>query len=647
MKKILFFGFALCMGLSSFSQKSTQVQIKPMKIIDGTDRAVEIQGVIGHKPYGTTSGAKAVTINPFGSSLNMYTAIISDAVCLSVVPATNTIGFTHREGGPYSNPTSSNQSLYLKYTSDDGASWDSLHIPGNATHMFRYPSGALYNPSGNTTPGNILAVYTGPSTNGSGFDTCYRGIAKLDGSSTKTNFFEYGPANTYLNHMNSSNSICDDKYVHVYSTHYSGNSTSNAFDKWTVLNGQLDDVNATMTWSSPVDIIPGAATFAGGGFYSSGMAWSQDGSVGYFYAIAKDSSNVGNRAPQPVIWKSTDKGVTWVGPTYFDFSTIPTLKDYVWPLKSDTSTFEPFFAGGDNSSGSVVDKDGNLHIFAVVVGLSTPWTPDSSGYIYLYEPLHLVDVYTTSTGWDAKFITDLATDRVYYSSSHADPAALASSGSTPVGWDHRIQASRTLDGNNLFCAWADQPDSTILDANFYSVSLPDLFAWGYDVTTSNYTPVKSITSGTSMEYGAFFHYFGDRVIHNGSDFVLPLTATVPSGTADDPPTHYFLGGVKMAEADFTSNIQENQVSLNSFNVSQNYPNPFNSSTNVNVSIKTATQLSLAIFDLLGKKVMEINKGNVRSGEYTFVINANNLKSGIYFYTVQAGSERITKKMIVE
>ncbi len=73
---------------------------------------------------------------------------------------------------------------------------------------------------------------------------------------------------------------------------------------------------------------------------------------------------------------------------------------------------------------------------------------------------------------------------------------------------------------------------------------------------------------------------------------------------------------------------------------QNYPNPFNPSTNINLDIPTrkgaVTNVSLIIYNALGKKVRTLFEGSAAPGHYSFKWNGldnNGIKvpSGFYFY----------------
>ncbi|MGA7723200.1 MAG: T9SS type A sorting domain-containing protein [Ignavibacteriaceae bacterium] len=80
-------------------------------------------------------------------------------------------------------------------------------------------------------------------------------------------------------------------------------------------------------------------------------------------------------------------------------------------------------------------------------------------------------------------------------------------------------------------------------------------------------------------------------------------------------------------------------------LSQNYPNPFNPSTNINFSLEKASNVKLAIYNVLGQKVATLVNNFMQSGNYTYQFDASKLASGIYFYRIEAGDFVSVKKMI--
>ncbi len=82
-------------------------------------------------------------------------------------------------------------------------------------------------------------------------------------------------------------------------------------------------------------------------------------------------------------------------------------------------------------------------------------------------------------------------------------------------------------------------------------------------------------------------------------------------------------------------------------VSQNFPNPFSNETNVTVSLKQGSNLNLEVYNITGQKVIVKDYGYKSAGTFTMTISADELPTGVYFYTVEAGSQKVTRKMIVQ
>ena len=83
-----------------------------------------------------------------------------------------------------------------------------------------------------------------------------------------------------------------------------------------------------------------------------------------------------------------------------------------------------------------------------------------------------------------------------------------------------------------------------------------------------------------------------------------------------------------------------------FSLSQNYPNPFNPSTTIKYEIVTAGPVKLEVVDLLGRTVATLVDGEFAPGSYQVQFDAHNLASGLYLYRLTAGTQTITKKMML-
>lgn len=84
----------------------------------------------------------------------------------------------------------------------------------------------------------------------------------------------------------------------------------------------------------------------------------------------------------------------------------------------------------------------------------------------------------------------------------------------------------------------------------------------------------------------------------------------------------------------------------SFMLKQNHPNPFNPSTRIEYAVPTSGNVSLRVFDMLGREVAVLVDGMVEAGWYSVNFNAQNLSSGVYLYRLEGRGFAQTLKMVV-
>jgi hypothetical protein len=92
-----------------------------------------------------------------------------------------------------------------------------------------------------------------------------------------------------------------------------------------------------------------------------------------------------------------------------------------------------------------------------------------------------------------------------------------------------------------------------------------------------------------------------------------------------------------------------------FNLAQNYPNPFNNSTMIKYQLPSQANVSIKVYDVIGRMVKNLYQGNQSAGNHSIAWNGNDnnnilVTSGVYFYRIQFedGNTRhtFTKKMIL-
>jgi hypothetical protein len=93
-------------------------------------------------------------------------------------------------------------------------------------------------------------------------------------------------------------------------------------------------------------------------------------------------------------------------------------------------------------------------------------------------------------------------------------------------------------------------------------------------------------------------------------------------------------------------VHDENISAVDFNLMQNYPNPFNPSTVISYQLPVSSDVTLKVYDIIGKKIATLVNEYTLAGKYEVEFNASTLPSGVYFYQLKAGSYVSTKKMIL-
>jgi hypothetical protein len=93
-------------------------------------------------------------------------------------------------------------------------------------------------------------------------------------------------------------------------------------------------------------------------------------------------------------------------------------------------------------------------------------------------------------------------------------------------------------------------------------------------------------------------------------------------------------------------VARQQVEPTKFALTQNYPNPFNPTTTISYSLKSTGNVSLKVYDILGKEVAVLAEGVQNAGNHDVRFFASNLASGVYFYRLVSPAGTLVKKMML-
>jgi hypothetical protein len=83
-----------------------------------------------------------------------------------------------------------------------------------------------------------------------------------------------------------------------------------------------------------------------------------------------------------------------------------------------------------------------------------------------------------------------------------------------------------------------------------------------------------------------------------------------------------------------------------FALVQNYPNPFNARTTIRYDLGRESDISIDVFDILGRQVEALISEHQVAGPHQVTWDAGNCPSGIYFYKLKASDVVETKRMLL-
>lgn len=100
------------------------------------------------------------------------------------------------------------------------------------------------------------------------------------------------------------------------------------------------------------------------------------------------------------------------------------------------------------------------------------------------------------------------------------------------------------------------------------------------------------------------------------------------------------------EREVVTSNEANPEIADKFVLEQNYPNPFNPSTTITYSLPQQANVSLRVYDMVGREVATLISREQAAGNYSVSFDASQLSSGMYLYRLDTGSTTITRKMML-
>ena len=375
-------------------------------------------------------------------------------------------------------------------------------------------------------------------------------------------------------------------------------------------------------------------------------------------AIAPSNGNVLYAADQTKMWKTTNGGGSWTEIT----ANLPSLSNMITYIAIHaTNPNIVWFTVGGFTAGQKVYQSAD--------GGGT-WTPIATGLPNL--PIMSIVHYKKATDRNVLFVS---TDLGVYVSEQALPAApsilpkvnvsdwslysnglpnvvvseleifYAASGGTDklrAGtfgrglWETSIDAAlpveltsfaaNSVEGNKVSLVWETATEVNNYGFDIERQSVVELGKTS-KLSEENWKSIGFL-NGSGNSNSPKKYSFVDELISGGSNFAYRLKQIDIDGSYE------------------YSDVVEIKVVPTNFTLQQNYPNPFNPETKINYSVPSKTQITLSVFDVLGREIVKLVNEIQEQGVYEATFDASQFPSGIYFYSLQAGEFTQTRKMML-
>lgn len=97
---------------------------------------------------------------------------------------------------------------------------------------------------------------------------------------------------------------------------------------------------------------------------------------------------------------------------------------------------------------------------------------------------------------------------------------------------------------------------------------------------------------------------------------------------------FYLDDVELVGGKLTQvSNSESTVLPTSFSMDQNYPNPFNPSTTIRFGMPVMSNVTLRIYDIIGREVAELVNGQLSAGYHQYQWDGSGVATGVYFCTI--------------
>ncbi|SHF17023.1 Por secretion system C-terminal sorting domain-containing protein [Fodinibius roseus] len=252
----------------------------------------------------------------------------------------------------------------------------------------------------------------------------------------------------------------------------------------------------------------------------------------------------------------------------------------------------------------------------------------------------MVDALSRQLGSDEAFRRDYIESQLWHYAAGPNNSA------DDFGFEERLNYPHPdlNSGNNFYAEDLSTPQPVPpnslnnFSAAYYSITPPS--------EASGHVAVDITSSGPGTGIG-ILAYFTD----GSTDF---KTFSSADGKAVASSTSWSWedissAGIVLSNADTDSSSQSAVVKVgnsefNQLTLYQNYPNPFRRETTIRFTLEEPAQVTLKIYDTIGRRVRTLYDQKLEEGLYVKTLDGTNLASGIYIYQLTTGRQTVARKM---
>ncbi len=656
------------------------------------------------------------TINwqKFTGSSGIYGVTHNNAKPLQYKPATNTTVFSHLKNTTYtSSPANTKNDVVFMVSNNNGTTWDSTCVWSNATNGAMFPQGAIFNPVGNTNYINTWGVTTGITTNSNNAITGNFYASKQLSAFTSTPALGVNEVQFYPSTGTFSPTFSKQHYV--------CNSISSTNDGQIKTIGILaNDVNSSNTIAFGLrGVYYTKGVFNMGYFNWSGdsilpttilktdgtkqlykfplVAFNSAGTVGYIVLIGSTpSAQAVNTGWQPIVYKTTNSGTTWVlvNSMYFNNPLFAQILNKLKSVTTNTTLIIPQFNVNEGID-ITVDINDNLHI-ATTISSTKSSHIDSlhlahqygvEGYKWKHTPAnrpYLYDFLTNGSGWSYMLVDSLSTEtagKTQLDSGYTYNNWDADVNGNKVSNNARIQLSRSDNGRFIIYSFAESDTNITATPNGGHWNIyPNTHIKMYDATTNGLATNK--INVTNPPTTANFNIKNKACFHNSSPILESASGNIGynigGGCVSGGSVNISLPITISNNFSFSQNSKVNhwyssaRFSINNIIISNSFP-PFVYNTGIHTIDATITKLNIypnPASEIIDAELNELNPSTslrttdyklkiinsigqlIREEEITFKdgkasVNTKGLANGVYVLSLRVGDEGVVSRSVTK